>query len=49
MGDFDGTDVVLAEGDYERALREAPPDHRGMVIVAASAFFWRRADGEGYM
>jgi ABC-type uncharacterized transport system substrate-binding protein len=27
--------------DYERALREAPPDHRGMLIVATSAFFFR--------
>ena len=27
--------------DYERALREAPPDHRGIVIVATSAFFFR--------
>ena len=27
--------------DYERALREAPPDHRGIVIVATSVFFFR--------
>jgi len=27
--------------DYERALREAPPDHRGIVIVGTSAFFFR--------
>jgi putative ABC transport system substrate-binding protein len=27
--------------DYERALREAPPDHRGMIIVATSPFFFR--------
>jgi putative tryptophan/tyrosine transport system substrate-binding protein len=27
--------------DYERALSEAPPDHRGMLIVATSAFFFR--------
>jgi len=27
--------------DYERALREAPPDHRGMIIVGTSPFFFR--------
>jgi putative ABC transport system substrate-binding protein len=27
--------------DYEQALREAPPDHRGMLIVATSVFFFR--------
>jgi putative tryptophan/tyrosine transport system substrate-binding protein len=27
--------------DYERAFGEAPADHRGMVIVATSAFFFR--------
>jgi len=27
--------------DYERALHEAPPDHRGMIIVATSPFFFR--------
>ena len=27
--------------DYERALGEAPPDHRGIVIVATSVFFFR--------
>jgi putative ABC transport system substrate-binding protein len=27
--------------DYERALDEAPPDHRGIVIVATSVFFFR--------
>ena len=27
--------------DYDRALGEAPPDHRGIVIVATSAFFFR--------
>ena len=27
--------------DYERALGEAPSDHRGMVIVATSPFFFR--------
>jgi putative ABC transport system substrate-binding protein len=27
--------------DYDRALREAPPDHRGMLIVATSPFFFR--------
>ena len=27
--------------DYERALSEAPPDHRGMLIVATSGFFFR--------
>jgi putative ABC transport system substrate-binding protein len=27
--------------DYERALGKAPADHRGMVIVATSAFFFR--------
>jgi putative tryptophan/tyrosine transport system substrate-binding protein len=26
--------------DYERALGEAPSDHRGMVIVATSVFFF---------
>ena len=29
--------------DYERALHEAPPDHRGMIIVATSFFFRDRA------
>jgi len=27
--------------DYDRALREVPPDHRGMLIVATSPFFFR--------
>jgi putative tryptophan/tyrosine transport system substrate-binding protein len=27
--------------DYEQALREAPPDHSGMLIVATSPFFFR--------
>jgi putative ABC transport system substrate-binding protein len=27
--------------DYERALSETPPDHRGMLIVATSGFFFR--------
>jgi putative tryptophan/tyrosine transport system substrate-binding protein len=27
--------------DYERALREAPSDHRGILIVATSPFFFR--------
>jgi putative ABC transport system substrate-binding protein len=27
--------------DYDWALREAPPDHRGMLIVATSPFFFR--------
>jgi len=27
--------------DYDRALREAPPDHCGMLIVATSPFFFR--------
>ena len=27
--------------DYERAFGEAPADHRGMLIVATSAFFFR--------
>jgi putative ABC transport system substrate-binding protein len=27
--------------DYERALGDAPPDHRGIVIVATSVFFFR--------
>jgi putative ABC transport system substrate-binding protein len=27
--------------DYERALAEAPSDHRGLVIVATSVFFFR--------
>jgi putative ABC transport system substrate-binding protein len=27
--------------DYEQALREAPPDHRGIVIVPTSVFFFR--------
>src|SRR5262249_4918206 len=30
--------------DYERALGEAPSDHRGMVIVATSPFFFRARD-----
>jgi len=27
--------------DYDRALREAPPDHQSIVIVATSVFFFR--------
>ena len=27
--------------DYEQALHEAPPDHRGIVIVSTSVFFFR--------
>jgi putative ABC transport system substrate-binding protein len=36
-----GIELRTPPYDYERALHEAPPDYRGMLIVATSPFFFR--------
>jgi ABC transporter substrate binding protein len=36
-----GIELRGAPYDYEAALGQAPPDHRGMLIVASSPFFFR--------
>jgi putative tryptophan/tyrosine transport system substrate-binding protein len=36
-----GVELRAPSYDYEGAIREAPPDHRGIVIVATSVFFFR--------
>ena len=36
-----GIELRAPPYDYERALLDAPPDHRGMLIVATSPFFFR--------
>ena len=36
-----GVELRETPYDYERALRDVPPDYRGMVIVATSAFLFR--------
>jgi putative tryptophan/tyrosine transport system substrate-binding protein len=36
-----GIELRTPPYDYERALLDAPPDHRGMLIVATSPFFFR--------
>ena len=36
-----GIELRTPPYDYERALHEAPPDYRGILIVATSPFFFR--------
>jgi putative ABC transport system substrate-binding protein len=36
-----GIELRAPPYDYARALLDAPPDHRGMLIVATSPFFFR--------
>jgi len=36
-----GIELRAPPYDYERALHEAPPDYRGILIVATSPFFFR--------